>query len=114
MYPPILPTIESVRGWADELDAVAERIGQRFARSEPRRRAREYLRGLLSSVERKNGWQPAEHAGDGRPYGVQHLLSRADWDPDAVRDDLVAYVAEHLGHPDGVLIADETGFLKKG
>jgi SRSO17 transposase len=112
--PPALPTIESVRGWAGELGVVAERIGKRFARSEPRRRAGEYLRGLLSTVERKNGWQLAEHAGDDRPYGVQHLLSRADWDADSVRDDLRAYVVEHLGHPDGVLIVDETGFLKKG
>jgi len=109
-----LPTVESVRGWADELDAVVGRLGKHFARSEPRRRAGAYLRGLLSSVERKNGWQLAEHAGDDRPYGVQHLLSRADWDPDAVRDDLRAYVVEHLGHRDGVLIVDETGFLKKG
>ncbi|QDV39327.1 IS701 family transposase [Tautonia plasticadhaerens] len=113
-HSPSLPTLESVRGWADELDAVAGRIGRHFARSEPRRRAGEYLRGLLSVVERKNGWQLAEHAGDDRPYGVQHLLSRADWDPDAVRDDLRSNVAEHLGHPDGVLIVDETGFLKKG
>src|SRR5690606_3704696 len=113
-HPPRLPTLDSVRGWAEELDAVVERIGKHFARSEPRRRAGEYLRGLLSAVERKNGWQLAEPAGDDRPYGVQHLLSRADWDPDAVRDDLRSYVAEHLGHPDGVLIVDETGFLKKG
>jgi SRSO17 transposase len=112
--PQSLPTIESVRGWAVALDAVAERLGRHFARSEPRRRAGQYLRGLLSAVERKNGWQLAEHAGDDRPYGVQHLLSRADWDPGAVRDDLRAYVAGHLGHPDGVLIVDETGFLKKG
>jgi len=109
-----LPTIESARGWADELNAVTTRLGRHFARSEPRRRAGHYLRGLLSAVERKNGWQLAEHAGDDRPYGVQHLLSRADWDPDAVRDDLAAYVVEHLGRPDGVLIVDETGFLKKG
>jgi SRSO17 transposase len=112
--PQSLPTIASVRGWAEELDVVTARLGRHFARSEPRRRAGQYLRGLLSTVERKNGWPPAEHAGDERPYGVPHLLSRADWDPDPVRDDLAAYVAEHLGHPDGVLIVDETGFLKKG
>ncbi|MFO0878004.1 MAG: IS701 family transposase [Gemmataceae bacterium] len=104
----------TVERWADEVEAVAERIGPRFARSEPRRRAVGYLRGLLSSVERKNGWQLAEHLGDSTPDGVQHLLARANWDADAVRDDLLGYVAEHLGHPDGVLIVDETGFLKKG
>jgi SRSO17 transposase len=113
-HSPSLPTLEAVRGWADELDAVVGRIGRPFARSEPRRRAGAYLRGLLSAVERKNGWQLAEHAGDGRPCGVQPLLARADWDPASVRDDLRSYVAEHLGHPDGVLIVDETGFLKEG
>ncbi len=83
-------------------------------RSEPRQRAVGYVRGLLSGTERKNGWQLAEHLGDSTPDGVQHLLARADGDADAVRDDLLAYAAEHLGHPDGVLVVDETGFLKKG
>lgn len=108
------PTTRQVVGWACELDALAERIGGRFARSEPRRRAVGYVRGLLSGVERKNGWQMAEHLGDPTPDGVQHLLARAGWDADAVRDDLRAYVAEHLGDPGGVLVVDETGFLKKG
>jgi SRSO17 transposase len=108
------PTKGQVTAWADELDAVAGQIGRHFARSEPRRRAGGYLRGLLSGTERKNGWQLAEHLGDPTPDGVQHLLARADWDADAVRDDLLGYVAEHLGDPDGVLVVDETGFLKKG
>jgi SRSO17 transposase len=72
------------------------------------------VRALLSDAERKNGWQVAEHLGEATPDGVQHLLARADWNADAVRDDLLGYVAEHLGAPDGVLIVDETGFLKKG
>src|SRR5215218_8332043 len=108
------PTREQVAAWAEEIGAVGERIGGRFARSEPRRRAVGYIRGLLSGTERKNGWQLAEHLGDPTPDGVQHLLARAGWDADAVRDDLLGYVAEHLGHPDGVLVVDETGFLKKG
>src|SRR5215207_665854 len=108
------PTAAQVTAWADELGAVAGRIGRHFARSEPRRRAAGYLRGLLSGTERKNGWQLAEHLGDPTPDGVQHLLARADWDADAVRDDLLGYVAEHLGEPGGVLVVDETGFLKKG
>ena len=108
------PTKLRVTAWAGELDAVAERIGRHFARSEPRRRAAGYLRGLLGGAERKNGWQLAEDIGDPSPDGVQHLLARADWDADAVRDDLLAYAAEHLGHPGGVLVVDETGFLKKG
>jgi SRSO17 transposase len=108
------PTRAAVERWADEVEVVAERIGRRFARSEPRRRAVGYIRGLLSDAERKNGWQVAEHLGEATPDGVQHLLARADWDADAVRDDLMGYVAEHLGDPDGVLVVDETGFLKKG
>jgi SRSO17 transposase len=108
------PTAKQVAGWADEVTAVGERIGGRFARSEPRRRAVGYIRGLLSQTERKNGWQLAEHLGDPTPDGVQYLLARADWDADAVRDDLLGYVAEHLGAPGGVLVVDETGFLKKG
>ena len=111
---PAQPTATDVRDWADELDAVGRRLARRFARSEPRRRAVAYLRGLLSDAERKNGWQLAEKVGDDAPYGVQHLLGRADWDADRVRDDLTAYVREHLGDREGVLIVDETGFLKKG
>ena len=107
-------TTEDVQGWAAELDAVGQRLADRFARAEPRQRVLAYLKGLLSTVERKNGWQLAEHAGDENPYGVQHLLGRADWDAEAVRDDLQAYLVEHLADPDGVLIVDETGFLKKG
>jgi SRSO17 transposase len=108
------PTAAQVRAWADEVAAVGGRIGRHFARSEPRARAVGYIRGLLSGVERKNGWQLAEHVGDPTPDGVQHLLARADWDADAVRDDLMGYVHEHLGDPAAVLVVDETGFLKKG
>jgi SRSO17 transposase len=99
---------------ADEVPAVAGRIGPRFARAEARRRAQSYLRGLLSPVERKNGWQVAEAVGDRTPYAVQHLLGRADWDPEAVRDDLRAYVVEHLGDAGAILVVDETGVVKKG
>lgn len=108
------PTATQVHGWAAEVDAVAERIAPRFRRAEPRRRSVGYIRALLSATERKNGWQLAEQLGDPTPDGVQHLLARADWDADDVRDDLLAYGAEHLGHADGVLVVDETGFLKKG
>ena len=109
-----MTTQTDVQGWACELDAVLQRIAPRFARAEPRRRSAAYLRGLLAPVERKNGWQLAEAAGDATPDGVQDFLSRAQWDADAVRDDLHAYVAEHLGDADAVLVLDETGFLKKG
>jgi SRSO17 transposase len=107
-------TGRDARAWAGELDAVADRLAGFFARSEPRRRAVGYLRGLLGTAERKNGWQLAEDLGDPTPDGVQHLLARAAWDADAVRDDLIRYVRERLGDPAGVLVVDETGFLKKG
>lgn len=100
--------------WSAGLDAVHERIAGRFRRSEARTRAKRYLTGLLDRVERKNGWQLAEHLGEAGPQGVQRLLNGSDWDADAVRDDLRAYVVDHLGAPNGVLIVDETGFLKKG
>ncbi len=105
---------EEVRAWAGELSEVGARIGQRFARAEPRERVLGYVRGLLSDIERKNSWQLAEWAGDAAPYGVQHLLGRAVWDADAVRDDLRTYVTAHLADADSVLVIDETGFLKKG
>jgi hypothetical protein len=99
---------------AGELDRVHERIAGRFGRAEPRARVREYVSGLVAGLERKNGWTLAEHAGEACPDGMQRLLRRADWDVDGVRDDVRGYVIEHLGDPDGVLIVDDTGFLKKG
>ena len=94
--------------------ALHGRITPRFCRAEPRARPLRYLRGLLSSVQRKNGWQLAEHLGERSPDGVQQLLNAAHWDADAVRDDLRAYVVERLGDREAVLVVDETGFLKKG
>ena len=105
---------EEIDGWRAGLDALHERIAKRFRRSEARERAKRYLAGLLDRIERKNGWQLAEHTGESGPQGVQRLLNAADWDVDAVRDDLREYVVEHLGDLSGVLIVDETGFLKKG
>src|ERR1700684_164557 len=106
------PTSAEVQDWAEELTAVAERIGRHFPRIEPRQRALGYVRGLLSDVERKNGWQLAELLGEPTPDGVQHLLARAEWDAEAVRDELIRYVRDTLGHPDGVLVVDENGLLK--
>src|SRR6266516_2992845 len=99
---------------AAELDRVHELIASRFGRAEPRARVREYVSELVAGLERKNGWTLAERAGEVGPDGMQRLLRRADWDVDCVRDDVRDYVAGHLGDRDGVLIADETGFLKKG
>lgn len=103
-----------IEGWRAGLDALHARIAPRFRRAEARERAKRYLAGLLDRVERKNGWQLAEHLGESGPQGIQRLLNAADWDEDAVRDDVRGYVVEHLGDPGGVLIVDETGFIKKG
>src|SRR6187402_627006 len=100
--------------WARGLDGLVEQIAPRFRRVEPRRRVRAYLQGLLAPVERKNGWQLAENAGDRTPDGVQDFLARMRWDADRVRDDLQAYVVAQLGDADAVLVLDETGFVKKG
>ena len=89
-------------------------IAPRFARSEPHKNAVAYLQGLLADRQRKNSWTLSEDAGYRLPDGMQRLLSTTDWDPDLVRDDLVSYVVGHLGDPEGVLILDETGFIKKG
>src|SRR5258707_15756250 len=82
--------------------------------SEPRQRAMSYLKGIVRSIERKNGWQLAEHAGESRPDGMQRLLNSAVWDADLVRDDLRAYILEQLGDPQAVLVIDETSFRKRG
>ena len=93
---------------------VARRLAPYFVRSQSRERVVAYLRGLLSEAERKNSWQVAEVCGESTPYGFQYLLNRADWDADAVRDALHTYSLQHLGEPNGVLVLDETGFVKKG
>lgn len=93
-----------------------ERAGALFTRSDTRYRAERYVKGLLGNAGRKNGWQVAEYLGDDTPYAIQHLLGRSNWDADAARDELLRYSREHLLAPTekGVLIVDETGFLKKG
>src|SRR5206468_2725322 len=98
--------VNEAKGWARALDELMGRLGPRFGRVEPRRRALAYLRGLLAPVERKNGWQLAEAAGDRTPDGMQDFLGRMRWDAEAVRDDLRAYVVEHLGDTEGVLVLD--------
>ncbi|GGY18843.1 hypothetical protein GCM10010299_25690 [Streptomyces tanashiensis] len=90
------------------------KVAGRFARVEPRRRARAFVLGLLADLPRKNCWTIAEHAGNASPAGMQHLLSRARWDADRVRDDIRDFVVGHLGDEVAVLVVDETGDLKKG
>jgi SRSO17 transposase len=107
-------TASTIAGGQAYMADMARRLAPYFARSQSRDRVLAYLRGLLSEAERKNSWQVAEVCGESTPYGFQYLLSRADWDADAVRDELRTYSMQHLGDPTGVLVLDETGFLKKG
>jgi SRSO17 transposase len=100
--------------WQELFDELMGRIAGRFARVELRRRAKAFVRSLLADLPRKNCWTLAEHAGNPNPDGMQHLLGRAVWDHDAVRDDVRDYLVEHLGDPGAVLVVDETGDLKKG
>jgi SRSO17 transposase len=106
--------VAEVAAWAAGLEEIHARIAPRFARSEPRERVLAYVRGLLAPVERKNSWTLAERAGEANPDGMQRLLAAADWDADVVRDDVRGYVVEQLGDRAGVLVVDETGFVKKG
>ena len=106
--------LTQIAAWRANLADLQDRIAPRFARPEVRRRAGRYLAGLLDPIERRNGWQLAEQLGERTPDGVQRLLRTARGDADAVRDDLRAYVVEHLGDAGAVLVIDETGFLKKG
>ena len=99
--------------WQESFEALVGRIAGRFARVEPRRRVRRLVLGLLSDLPRKNCWTIAEWAGESTPDAMQHLLSRAQWDADAVRDDLRVYVVEHLRDERAVLVVDETGDVKK-
>jgi SRSO17 transposase len=100
--------------WTNAFEEVCQRIGPCFAQVQTRQRAQAYVRGLLSPVERKNGWQLAEEAGETTPYGMQYLLDRAVWDSEQLRERLCSYVSEQLGDDRAVLVIDETGFLKKG
>jgi SRSO17 transposase len=97
-----------------EIETVVARLRPRFRRRAAHQHAEAYLRGLLGEVERKNGWQLAEYAGYRHPRTIQRVLDRSAWNAAAVRDDLRAFVMADLGDPDGVLVVDETGFLKKG
>ena len=107
-------TDDDLAAWVAGLDDLFALVAGRFGRVEPRRRARAYVRGLLAPLAVKNGWTLAEAAGDATPDGMQRLLNNARWDAGGVRDDVRGYVARHLGAADGVLVVDETGFLKKG
>jgi SRSO17 transposase len=99
---------------AQTLTDLVVRIGPHFRRAEVRKRVGRYLHGVLAEVPRKNGWQMAEELGEANAHGVQRLLEEADWDEEAVRNSSRTYVLEHLGEAGGILVVDETGFIKKG
>src|SRR5262245_1822596 len=107
-------TFQDVVQWAQALPHLHARIAPHFARQEPRQRALAFLQGILSHVERKNGWQLAEHAGEANTYGMHRLLSLAVWDVGRVRDELRDYVLEQLGTHEAILAIDETSFPKAG
>lgn len=107
------PSASPEEVWTAAFEKLSQQIRRSFIRPETHQHALTYVRGLMSDVSRKNGWQVAEAMGEGTPYAMQHLLDRARWDPDGVRDALRAYVWETLTSPDAVLVIDETGFLKK-
>jgi SRSO17 transposase len=109
-----LPEEDVATDGADAMEAVGALLRAHLRRAEAQRHATAYLRGLLAEVERKNGWQLAEHAGYAHPRGIQRVLDRYTWDAEAVRDDLRRYVVTELGDPHGVLVVDETGFPKQG
>ncbi len=100
--------------WQELLEELLGRVAGRFGRVDLRRRARAFVWGLLADLPRLNCWTIAEHVGDPSPDGMQHLLGRAVWDQDKLRDDVRDYVTEHLGDRGAVLVVDETGDLKKG
>ncbi len=109
-------SVDVVRDWASDFSSLWECAGRCFRRRDTRGHAEGYVRALLGRMERKNGWQMAEYLGAEHPYPVQHFLGRANWSADALRDEVLRYSREHLIMPgeNGVLIVDETGFLKKG
>src|SRR6516225_4727938 len=107
-------TDDDLAAWVAGLDDLFALVAGRFSRVEPRLRARAYVRGLLAPLASKNGWTLAEAAGNRTPDKMQRLLNRASWDAGGVRDDVRGYVVRHLGDAGGVLVVDETGFVKKG
>lgn len=104
----------SLLAWEQELSALKARVGRALPRRELRETGTDFLDGLLSGIERKTGWLMGEQSGAERPYRVQALFGRSHWDADRLRDEVRDYVVEALGDADGVLIVDETGFVKKG
>jgi SRSO17 transposase len=100
--------------WESKLESMLARIRPLFYRTESKRHAEQYMRGLLSSIQRKNGWTIAEHVGEPEPTALQRFLNLSPWDADALLEVNREYAMENLADPGGILVADPTGFPKKG
>src|SRR5260221_6606933 len=109
-----LTSVTDVIAWRSSLMQLHGRLAPYFARPEPYQRGLQFVQALLSNVERKNGWQVAEHAHEATPYGMQRLLSQATWDVQGVRDEVRAFAVEHLGTSGAIIAIDETSFPKRG
>lgn len=107
-------TREDVDMWESELESLFTRLRRLFYRTESKKHAEQYVRGLLSPLERKNGWTIAEHVGEPEPAALQRLLNLSPWDADALLELNREYAMEYLADPAGILVADPTGFAKKG
>ncbi|MBW4471714.1 MAG: transposase [Stenomitos rutilans HA7619-LM2] len=105
---------EEVQAWGEQFNRLHERIAPHLKRVDTRQHAQASLQRLLSSIERKTDWQIADQVGEATPYAIQHLVGRSVWDADAVCNETRRYVVEPLGQPEGMLVIDETGFIKKG
>src|SRR2546428_13857482 len=109
-----LTTLSDVMAWHTSLLLLHARLASHFARPEPFARALQFVQGILSTVERKNGWQLAEQAREATPYGMQRLLSQAVWDVDGVRDAIRAFTLSQLDTQEAIVAIDETSFPKRG
>jgi SRSO17 transposase len=114
LFSPANPSSSPEEVWATALNKLSQHIRQYFIRPESHQRALAYIQGLMSDASRKNAWQVAEALGEAAPYAIQHILNRAKWDCDGVRDEVRISVKETLASPHAVIVIDETGFLKKG
>jgi SRSO17 transposase len=110
----VLTSLSDVMRWHRALLQLHARLACYFARPEPYQRVLRFVQGVLSHIERKNGWQVAEHAREATPYGMQRLISQAIWDEDGVRDEVRALALQHLGTAQAIVAIDETSFPKRG
>jgi SRSO17 transposase len=107
-------TREDLDRWNSELDGLFARMNSLFYRTESKRHAEQYVRGLLAPIERKNGWTIAEYVGESEPKALQRFLNLSPWDAGELLGLNRDYAMEHLGSADAIVVADPTGFAKKG